>query len=189
MIFPKIKLAHEEPKDAPEVVKFEFMGDRKMVFSRDEVSYVVEGLLVSDRGLAYRDIEWVGSVREKQRWGLVMAVVFIPFCLIGMAYSEDRGGVIAGVILMTLCGLIPLAIYLRGRPFLVVSTPFAAIKLPMDRSRRQIRRVIGLLRTVCPANVRWELPGPSPGALSSDIASPKIDEMPAADPAVPASSD
>jgi hypothetical protein len=74
-----------------ETVKFDLLGDRRLVFGDDGVTHLTKEMyliplpgwmiattVVTNRPIRYQDIHWVGPIRRKQWWALVMAVLFMP---------------------------------------------------------------------------------------------------------------
>ncbi len=170
MPWPQIRVVWKHEKEFQDVVKFDLRGDRRMVFARDHLTYQTEEIyaplpivFVTNEPLAYKDIEWIGSVRKRQWWALIMAVLIGSLGILWMVKGLGEGKwdeFTVGLIWFLLWGALPLWIFCRGRPFLIIASPFAAIAIPMDRKTRQIRKVLTLLRSFCPDSVRWEIPIP-----------------------------
>jgi hypothetical protein len=114
--------------------------------------------LAWNRSIAYRDINWVGVIRRRQ-WGmLVLAAIFLPLGIFWSVTNVGNWGPMAvGLAVLLLMGIVPMAIFLRGRAFLGIAAPSAMIALPMDRHKKAIRRILGLLRQQAIESAVWQL--------------------------------
>ena len=155
-----------------EIVKFDLMGYRRLVFddvgvshhSRELYPVPLPGALhvarvVTNRTIPYGEIHWIGSIRKRQWWGLAVGVPGMSLGLFWMAaYFGDWGPFAVSVGFCLLLGVVPLWVFLSGRRFLAIASASEVICLPMDRKRRQIRCAIDLLRAGCRhTHVAWEL--------------------------------
>ena len=117
--------------------------------------------LLINQPLAYERINWIGLARKRQ---LSLAIVGIPCCLMCLLWMianwGDWGPFAISVVFGLVLGVLPLAFFVRGRAYLGIASQAEIIALPMDRSRKQIRRVLGLLALHCPGpTVQWSLEG------------------------------
>jgi hypothetical protein len=155
-----------------ETVKFDLLGERRIVFTDEALTHItnetyliplpgdfIARTIVKDRPIRYDDIHRVGLVRRKQWWALVLGALFTSLGPTWIAGAwGDQGALIVTFAVLLLLGLFPLWLFVRGRPFLVIASGEHAICLPMDRQKRQVRRVIALLgESLKSRDVAWEM--------------------------------
>jgi len=159
-----------------ESIRFDIQGTIHLDFGDDELIHCRQDLSIPDataqlagrtiltnRPLRYDRISWIGCVRQRQWYLLVMG---IPGVLMGMAMCMafiekfHWGGLFASIAFLLLIGLWPLWLCYHGRPYLVIASDVEIIAFPMDRQKGKIRRILGLLsRLARNPLVRWELDG------------------------------
>jgi hypothetical protein len=170
-----------------EEVHFDLMGQRRLIFDdvavthfSDEIYFALPILLpgiglglgysvVTQRPIAYRSIRLIGVIRKRQWWALVMGLILSPlwlWCLGGALvqgdWSDRQTWWIAGfcVVWLVITGIVPLWLFYRGRPFMVIASERDAICIPLDRIKQHLRRAFALLKMLATGpEVRWELKG------------------------------
>jgi hypothetical protein len=152
-------------------------GELRLVFDTASIEWVDRSLSAVVRGdclnrritknepIPYDAVEWVGQVRIPQ---LGMALLGFPCTLLGLvwtvAYIGDWGPWAVSVVFLFLLGFWPLSLFFRGRRFLGIASATQIILMPLDRKKRQIRKILQVLDQLCPPpRVEWEL-GSSPFA-------------------------
>jgi hypothetical protein len=169
-----------------ESVDLDVFGEIHIDFNADNLVYVCvhfagvrlprtyRGLDVnSDLPMRYCEIEWIGTVIRRQWSMLLPAVPFLLLTPMGMAHDFGNWPVFSvSAFLFLALGVFPLFILVRGRSHLGVATQHQILLLPMDRQRKQIGRILGLLKQLCRPTTRWELQG----TRFADIAA--IDQQP-----------
>lgn len=160
-------------KTNAKIVKFDWLGHRRIILDDNRITYKTNELypvplpgvigvasLKSESSLKYDEVRWVGIVRKKPIWALVMATIG---CGLGLFWTyaswrqRDVGALIASVSFLLLVGCLPAAIFFRGREFVTVASDSNYVAFPADRKRKQVRRALCCLKRRCPASrVRWE---------------------------------
>jgi len=154
-----------------EVIKFDMLGEVRVEFDEVGVTYhatdkyfPVPSLLgmaltnLLSRPIPYGNIRWIGCVRKRQWWALILGVAASLFAILGIIGSlRQPGGLVCFLVGFLLLGVFPLWIFYQGRPFLVVRSDAEAFCIPMDRQKKQVRRVIDTLRATCPPTVEWSV--------------------------------
>jgi hypothetical protein len=154
-----------------EVIKFDTLGEVRVEFGDIGVTYhatdkyfpvpTMLGMTLTNllsRPIPYGQIRWIGCVRKRQWWALVLGVSASFIAVLGLASTiREPGGLACFLVLLMLLGLFPLWLFYQGRPFLVVRSDGEAFAIPMDRMKKQVRRVIELLKTTCPPTVFWNV--------------------------------
>jgi len=157
-----------------DVIKFDLMGHRRLEFDDVSLTHISNelypvplpgslgvGQVVTNRAIAFADVRWVGPIRKRQWWALIIGILGVALGLFWMVTTFNKGewgpfGFGAGFTL--LLGVLPLGIFVRGRTFLAVVSASEMICLPMDRKRRQIRKAVDILRKHCQRDgVDWHL--------------------------------
>jgi hypothetical protein len=150
---------------------FDLGGQLRLIFDETAVEWVDHSLSATVRGelkkrriaknerVPYEAVEWVGQIRIRQ---LGMALLGCPCTLLGLvwtvAYIGDWGPWAFSVVFLFLLGIWPLSLFFRGRRFLGIASAIQIIVIPLDRKKRQIRKILQVLDQVCPPpRVRWEL--------------------------------
>jgi hypothetical protein len=143
--------------------------DRTFVYVRDGYSRIrlpalVNGRCVTtNRPVAYRDVQWIGSIVQRQWWLLAPGAFFGllgPMWMI--RYFGDWGAFAVSVVWFVGLGIFPFLLLAKGRTYLGIATADRITVLPMDRQRKKIARILGLLRQSCQSSdVKWELYGTS----------------------------
>lgn len=155
-----------------ETVKFDLLGDRRLVFDTDAVTHITKEMypiplpgvlraarVVTNQPIRYADVLWVGPFRRKQWWALIVGALFTLLGAFWMATSfGDWGPFAFGAVCFLLLGALPLWLFNRGRSFLAIASEQQVICIPMDRKKKQVRRALALLRDQLPTQgVRWEI--------------------------------
>ena len=155
-----------------DIVKFDWFGDRRLVFEEHSVTYVtkeryplaIPGLLgdlaiTTNRPIAFQDIRRISRVRRRQWWALVMGLLFAPLGLLQMGVNfRDPGGFCVSAFVFLALGVFPLWLFVRGRSYLAIASEKQAIFIPMDRKKKQLLRALTLLGNApLPADVRWDV--------------------------------
>lgn len=158
-----------------QVVKFDLLGQRRLVFDEKSVTYLADEIypvplpgylgavrMAKNDSLDLQSVSWIGLVRRRQWWMLVLGVIGVALGIFWLTASwNDAGPMAFSLVWLFLLGLLPLSFFKRGRPFLSVVAGDRAICIPADRKGRQVRRAIEILKDRCPPDrVRWE-PQPS----------------------------
>lgn len=155
----------------PETVKFDLLGDRRLVFDDEGVTHITKEMyavplpgylaiatVVTDRPIRYRDIRRVEPIRRRQWWALALGAIFAPLGLFWMANEVGNWGPFGfGVVCLLLLGLFPLWLFFRGRTYLAIASEREVIVLPMDRKKKQVRRALVLLKRSVPPEARWDV--------------------------------
>jgi len=139
----------------------EFCLVRDGFYSRLRLPTRIMGLRVNDISpMAYRDMEWIGTVIRRQ-WSMLLPAV--PFLLLGSFWMKasfgDWAAFAVSAFLFVFLGVFPLFLLLRGRKYVGMATGEQILLLPMDRDRKKVARILGLLKQLCPPETRWELDG------------------------------
>ncbi len=156
-----------------ESVKIDLLGELHCDFEETGFVLVAQGYarmrlpakcngksIVWNREMLYHNIEWVGVVRRKQWEMLVPGVIFVPLGLLWTVISIGQWGpLLFSLVVLTLLGILPLAVFLRGRGFLAIASRSEVIVLPLDKHKKALSRILGLLRQQVSSVVRWELDG------------------------------
>lgn len=122
----------------------------------------VKGRRILTHGpMAYSEIQWIGGVVRRQWWLLAPSVFFT---LMGPLWAiADYGNwapFIFGICVSVVFGLVPLAFFMQGRTYLGIATADKILIFPMDRKKKRIARILGLLRQACTSPpTEWELEG------------------------------
>lgn len=111
--------------------------------------------------LPYSEITFIGAVRRRQWWLLGFILLFIPLGVLWVIVSFGNWGAsTASLVVLLWWGIWPLVLFIRGRTFLGIASNSAIILLPMDRNKKQLRRIVGLLsHYVSVEQARWDLAG------------------------------
>jgi hypothetical protein len=156
----------------PETVKFDILGDRRLIFDHCGVTYITKEMyavplpgwlfmttIVTNRPIRYQDIRWVGPIRRKQWWALGLGVIFLPLGLFWMAAHFGNWSAFAvAVFTFVVLGMWPFWLFLQGRTFLAIASDKLVICFPMDRKKKQVRRALVLLKGLLASqDVRWDI--------------------------------
>jgi hypothetical protein len=154
-----------------QVIKFDLLGQRRLVFDGTSVAYFADEIypvplpgylgavsIAKNDSLAFQDVTWIGVVRRRQWWMLGLGLFGVGLGVFWMCTNfPDAGPMAFSVGFTLLLGLLPLWFFKRGRPFLSIVAGPRAICIPMDRKRKQMRHAIEILEERCPPDrVRWE---------------------------------
>jgi hypothetical protein len=133
----------------------------KSNLSRWHIPHHVRGLpVVVNQRVAYQDVVRVGAVVRRQWWLLFPGTIFTLMGPIWMTeYWRNWAPFAVSIVWFALCGVIPLLLFARGRTFLFVATEKNMTLLPMDRKRKPLARILGLLRQACTPKTQWDLTG------------------------------
>lgn len=156
-----------------ESVQLDLLGEQHIDFGETGLKVVAQGysrLRLPDeckgRAIAwnlempYADIGWVGVVRRRQWEMLFPVILFLPLGLIWTVLSLGSWGPLGvSLTVLVLLGVVPLAVFLRGRAYVGIATRKHIFVLPADRGKKRLRRILGLLRQKLPASVPWEMDG------------------------------
>lgn len=157
-----------------ESVQFDLRGENHLDFDDIAVTHVLTDnsafylkrrlygrLIARNIPMPYHEIEWIGAIRRRQWWLLISAILFTPLCCIWLVgYFGQWDAFLASVVAFLLLVASPLILFIRGRYFLGIVSPTYIIYLPLDRKKRKIARILGLLAQVCPpTQAQWELRG------------------------------
>jgi hypothetical protein len=154
-------------------VRLDLLGEQHVDFEETGLRVVMQGYsrlrlpnesngraVAWNRELAYSEIEWVGILRRRQWEMMVPAVIFLPLGLIWTVASLGEWGPLAvSLMVLTLLGIVPMVVFLRGRAYVGIATRTHIVVLPADRGKKALRRILGLLRQQVPASVPWEMEG------------------------------
>jgi hypothetical protein len=155
-----------------ETIHLDLRGENHVDFDDDSLIHVLtdasaiaptstlhDRSIARNRRLRYSQIEWIGVIRLRQPWALVLAVLFLPLgCFWTFSNLGDWGPFSVGAVVLFLLGVLPLVVFVHGRPLLGIASSSHIIIIPMDRKKRRIRRILGLLAQTCTESaVRWEL--------------------------------
>ena len=152
------------------IIKFDLLGQRRLVFDDNSVAYLADEIypvplpsfgalsINTNESLSFQDISWIGLVRRRQWWALVLGLVGGGLGIFWVFVSwREIGPLLFSVVWFNLMGVLPLWLYKRGRPFLAVVAANRAICIPADRKRKQVRRALKILKERCPPDrIRWE---------------------------------
>jgi len=166
--------ASEDFSSSDEKIKFDLLGHRRLLFDEGGVTYATNKLypvplplgvgtvkMSSEGRILYGDVRWVGILRKKQWWALVMAFFGWGLGLIWIwatAREGAPGPIGFSIGFLVLFGMLPTWLFVQGRKFLAIASDTKCISFPADRKRKQVRRAIDSLRArCCHENVEWQL--------------------------------
>ena len=166
--------ASEDIPLSVEKIKFDLLGHRRLLFDEEGVTYATDELypvplplgvgtvkMSSEGRILYADVRWVGILRKKQWWALVMAFFgwgLGLFWIWATAREGDPGPIGFSVVFLVLFGMFPTWLFVQGRKFLAIASDSECISFPADRKRKQVRRALDSLRARCRhENVEWQL--------------------------------
>ncbi len=111
--------------------------------------------------IRYADVRWIGCLVRRQWWLLLPGLLFTLMGPLWMAkYLGDWGPFVVSVVWFAFLGITPLLLLARGRPYLGIATADQIVVFPMDRKKKQIARILGLMKQCChSANTQWQLAG------------------------------
>jgi hypothetical protein len=165
----------QSPTSSPsDFVQLDLLGEMHVDFEHDHFTFVCQGYsrhrfpsraarrrVVVNTPIPYSEIEWIGCVRRRQWYLLIPGLFFTAFGPIWMTGClGDWGPFTVSVAWFVLFGVAPIMFVVRGRPFLGIATRDTITIYPMDRQRKQVARILGLLhQAYAPPNAKWDLAG------------------------------
>lgn len=166
----------------------DLLGEMHIDFKDDHFIFVCQGYschgfpsraagrrVVVNTPVPYSQIEWIGCVRRRQWYLLVPGLLFTVLGPMWMAGClGDWGPFAVAVTWFVLLAVVPILMVVRGRPFLGIATRDTITIVAMDRKRKKVARILGLLRQAPHlSDARWDLAGsPFEGTESFDIRPP-----------------
>jgi hypothetical protein len=154
-----------------ETIKFDLLGEKRLDFDYFGVTYTTNHsypiplpghlgvTIITNRPISYKSVRFVQRIMRRQRWALVMGVVFGLAVLYMIAKNlTDFGALVTDLILFFLFSALPLLIFFRGRSFLSLGSDREAFCIPMDRKKAKIRRAVELLQKTCTSpEIQWNV--------------------------------
>ena len=159
-----------------ESVQLDFIGETHVDFDDTHFIFVRSGysriqLPVHVRNchsgfnvpLPYDDVRWIGTFVKRQWWLLIPGIFFTAMGPVWAAtLFGNWGPFVVSVVWFALLGIVPLILFARGRTFLGIATMDRVVVLPMDRQRKKVARILGLLKQFCQSTeTQWQLEGSS----------------------------
>jgi hypothetical protein len=155
-----------------EVIKFDILGERRVVFDDDGVMYCASdkytvvpswlGDMIAarrDKPIPYNTIRSVRRLRKRQWWTLFVGLLFTFFSIAGLFGDRvDTGVIVTCLLIFALLGAFPLWLFYRGRSYLVLRADREGFYFPMDRNKKAVREILKQLMDRCQGlEVQWEL--------------------------------
>lgn len=109
----------------------------------------------------YYDIQWIGGILRRQWWLLLPGVFFSIFGPIwASGYIGRWGPFMISLLPFVLFGLLPLLFFARGSYLLGIATADKIVVFSMERQRKKVARILGLLKQACTSTeTTWQLEG------------------------------